>query len=132
MVLPPIFSQVPRATYCHSAGSLSFLAWPAQAWVPVAQSLAPALTTPKQCSSGPWAGTSPAKAVEKLRIEAAQLLVQDGRHPIEVVARQTGFGESERMRRAFQRAFGKPPQAMRRDHRGEAARQECEADLLAG
>jgi transcriptional regulator GlxA family with amidase domain len=62
-------------------------------------------------------GTSPAKAVEKLRIEAAQLLVQDGRHPIEVVARQTGFGESERMRRAFLRAFGRPPQAVRRDAR---------------
>lgn len=62
-------------------------------------------------------GTSPAKAVERLRIEAAQLLVQDGRHPIEVVARQTGFGESERMRRAFLRAFGRPPQAIRRDAR---------------
>ena len=62
-------------------------------------------------------GTSPAKAVEKLRIEAAQLLVQDGRHPIEEVARQTGFGESERMRRAFLRAFGRPPQAVRRDAR---------------
>ncbi len=65
-------------------------------------------------------GTSPAKAVEKLRIETAQLLVQDGRHSIEVVARQVGFGESERMRRAFLRAFGKPPQAMRRDHRSNA------------
>ena len=65
-------------------------------------------------------GTSPAKAVEKLRIETAQLLIQDGRHGIEVVARQVGFGESERMRRAFLRAFGKPPQAMRRNHRSNA------------
>lgn len=76
-------------------------------------------------------GTSPAKAVEKLRIEAAQLLVQDGRHPIEVVARQTGFGESERMRRAFLRAFGKPPQAMRRDARHEASRGETTQSVLA-
>lgn len=72
-------------------------------------------------------GSSPAKAVEKLRIEAAQLLVQDGRHSIEAVARQTGFGESERMRRAFLRAFGKPPQAMRRDSRSDPNQFEPEA-----
>ena len=66
-------------------------------------------------------GTSPAKAIEKLRIEAAQLLVQKGRHPIEQVAAQTGFGDSERMRRAFIRAFGEPPQALRREARGGAA-----------
>ena len=77
-------------------------------------------------------GTSPAKAVEKLRIEAAQLMVQGGRHPIEVVARQTGFGESERMRRAFLRAFGRPPQAVRRDARVAAERtgDELARDLV--
>jgi transcriptional regulator GlxA family with amidase domain len=30
------------------------------------------------------------------------------------VARSTGFGDPERMRRAFIRAFGQPPQALRR------------------
>jgi transcriptional regulator GlxA family with amidase domain len=65
-------------------------------------------------------GISPAKAVEKLRIEAARMLVQDGRHPVEVIARQTGFGDDERMRRAFLRAYGKPPQAMRRSARSQA------------
>ena len=75
-------------------------------------------------------GTSPAKAVEKLRIEAAQLLVQDGRHSIEVVARQTGFGESERMRRAFLRAFGRPPQAIRRDARVAADRTDEKAERV--
>lgn len=64
-------------------------------------------------------GISPSKAIEKLRIEAARLLVQDGRHPIEVIARQTGFGDDERMRRAFVRALGKPPQALRRSARVE-------------
>ncbi len=62
-------------------------------------------------------GISPSKAIEKLRIETARLLVQDGRHPIEVIARQTGFGDDERMRRAFVRALGKPPQALRRSAR---------------
>jgi transcriptional regulator GlxA family with amidase domain len=30
------------------------------------------------------------------------------------VARDTGFGDRERMRRAFLRAFGQPPQVIRR------------------
>ena len=59
-------------------------------------------------------GQSPAKAVEHLRIEAARLMMEDGRHPIEVIAKRSGFGDRERMRRAFLRAFGSSPQAMRR------------------
>lgn len=59
-------------------------------------------------------GQSPAKAIEALRLEAARLMMEEGRHPIEVVARETGFASRERMRRAFLRAFGQPPQAMRR------------------
>jgi len=62
-------------------------------------------------------GQTPAKAIERLRIEAARLLLQDGTHPIEIVARQTGFHDRERMRRAFVRTFGEPPQAVRRDGR---------------
>ncbi|PZM12529.1 GlxA family transcriptional regulator [Rhizobium tubonense] len=60
-------------------------------------------------------GQSPAKAVENLRVEAARLMMEQGRHPIEVVARETGFADRERMRRAFLRAFGQPPQAIRRN-----------------
>ncbi|MFS8049429.1 GlxA family transcriptional regulator [Rhizobium sp. BR 314] len=59
-------------------------------------------------------GQSPAKAVENLRLEAARLMMEQGRHPIDVVARETGFADRERMRRAFVRAFGQPPQAIRR------------------
>jgi transcriptional regulator GlxA family with amidase domain len=59
-------------------------------------------------------GQSPAKAIEHLRIEAARLMLESGRHPIELVARETGFGDRERMRRAFLRAFGQPPQVIRR------------------
>jgi transcriptional regulator GlxA family with amidase domain len=62
-------------------------------------------------------GESPAKAVEKLRLEAARLLLEDSRHPIETIARQTGFADRERMRGAFVRVFGHPPQAMRREVR---------------
>jgi len=47
-----------------------------------------------------------------LRVEAARAMMETSRHPVEVVARETGFGDRERMRQAFLRAFGQPPQAM--------------------
>ncbi len=62
-------------------------------------------------------GTTPAKAVERLRLEAARTAVETGRDPIDRVAEMTGFGDPERMRRAFLRAFGQPPQALRRSAR---------------
>jgi len=65
-------------------------------------------------------GQSPAKAVENLRVEAARLMMEEGRHPIDVVAHQTGFADRDRMRRAFLRAFGQPPQVIRRNARAAA------------
>jgi transcriptional regulator GlxA family with amidase domain len=62
-------------------------------------------------------GQSPAKAVERLRIEAARVMLEQGRLPMEVIAREVGFGDRERMRRAFLRALGEPPQAVRRSVR---------------
>jgi len=62
-------------------------------------------------------GRSPAKAIEKLRLEAARLMLEDSRHSIETIARQTGFADRERMRRAFVRVFRQSPQAMRRQVR---------------
>lgn len=60
-------------------------------------------------------GQSPAKAVEHLRVEAARLMMEQSRHPVDVVAVETGFADRERMRRAFLRAFGQPPQVIRRN-----------------
>jgi len=65
-------------------------------------------------------GQSPAKAVENLRVEAARLMMEQSRHPIDLIARQTGFADRDRMRRAFLRAFGQPPQVIRRNARIEA------------
>jgi transcriptional regulator GlxA family with amidase domain len=64
-------------------------------------------------------GHSPAKAVEVLRVEGARNLMEQSRHPIEVVARQTGFSDRDQMRRAFLRVVGQPPQALRRSARLE-------------
>src|SRR5713226_4901196 len=65
-------------------------------------------------------GQSPAKAVENLRVEAARLMMEQSRHPIDVIARQTGFADRDRMRRAFLRTLGQPPQAIRRNARAKA------------
>jgi transcriptional regulator GlxA family with amidase domain len=62
-------------------------------------------------------GVTPARAVERLRVEAARERIEAGPEPIELIAQAAGFGEPERMRRAFLRAFGQPPQALRRSAR---------------
>ena len=59
-------------------------------------------------------GRSPAKAVEMLRLEAARVMLEDGRHPLEIVARDTGFADRDRMRRAFLRNLGQPPASVKR------------------
>jgi transcriptional regulator GlxA family with amidase domain len=58
-------------------------------------------------------GQTPAKAVEKLRVEAARLMIGQGRHSIDIVARETGFGDRSRLRRAFLRVIGRPPREVR-------------------
>jgi transcriptional regulator GlxA family with amidase domain len=60
-------------------------------------------------------GQSPARAVERLRVEAARVLIEQGRHTLDAIAEQTGFGNRERMRRAFLRTIGQPPQTIRRN-----------------
>lgn len=65
-------------------------------------------------------GMSPAKAVERLRLEAAREQVERSTLPIEAIAVMTGFHDPERMRRAFLREFHQPPQAIRRNAAAEA------------
>lgn len=60
-------------------------------------------------------GTTPAKAVEALRVEAAKLMLEQSRLPIEVIAREVGFANRERMRLAFARVHGEVPRAIRND-----------------
>ncbi len=59
-------------------------------------------------------GTTPAKAVERLRLETARAAVETSHSPLDQIARTNGFGDPGRMRRAFLRNFGQPPQALRR------------------
>ncbi len=66
-------------------------------------------------------GQSPAQVVEKLRVDAARSLVDAGALSLVVIARETGFGDTERMRRAFVRTLGQAPQAIRRVAKQQAA-----------
>jgi len=64
-------------------------------------------------------GQSPAKAIENLRLEAARQLLERGRLTLDQIALETGFIDPRSMREAFLRAFGQPPQVIRRNARSE-------------
>jgi len=67
-------------------------------------------------------GGSPAKLVQELRLEAACRQLEEGDGPVKRIADLCGFGDEERMRRAFLRRLGVPPAAYReRFGRGRAA-----------
>jgi transcriptional regulator GlxA family with amidase domain len=76
-------------------------------------------------------GQSPAKAVEHLRVEAARLMLEQGRLSLDVIANEVGFSDRDRMRRAFLRTLGQPPQAIRRVGRESRAMPLDEACVLA-
>lgn len=64
-------------------------------------------------------GITPAKAIERLRLEAARERVEGGNDPLDQIAGKTGFGDADRMRKAFIRAFGQSPQVLRRIARSQ-------------
>jgi transcriptional regulator GlxA family with amidase domain len=53
-----------------------------------------------------------------LRLQAAQRLVSDTRHPLAEIALRTGFSSASALSRAFRARFGVPPSALRRDQAG--------------
>ncbi|HZZ93636.1 MAG TPA: GlxA family transcriptional regulator [Usitatibacter sp.] len=73
-------------------------------------------------------GETPAKAVERLRAEVAHMQVANSVAPIETIARTVGFTNPERMRRAFMRLYGQPPQAVRRVAASHAAADTAEVE----
>ncbi len=72
VILPPIFSQVPLATYFQEMGSLSTVLCPAHACLPAAQSFCPALATPKHLSLLASAVRSPRNGSRKAEREQAR------------------------------------------------------------
>jgi len=66
-------------------------------------------------------GTTPARYVEQVRLEAARRRLEESTDAVEVVATTCGFGSTETMRRAFIRALGVPPAEYRRRFRTSVA-----------
>jgi transcriptional regulator GlxA family with amidase domain len=66
-------------------------------------------------------GVTPAKAVEKIRVEAARTAFEGGAASVQRVAAECGFGDAERMRRSFARLLGMAPSALRRTGSGMVA-----------
>lgn len=62
-------------------------------------------------------GVTPAKAIERLRLDRAKSELEGSAVSLERIARDSGFGDPDRMRRAFLRVYGQPPQAFRRTAR---------------
>ncbi|MEU6460031.1 GlxA family transcriptional regulator [Streptomyces sp. NPDC047065] len=58
-------------------------------------------------------GTTPAHYIEQVRMEAAQAMLEGGDDPMASVARRSGFGSPESLRRAFMRNMGITPGAYR-------------------
>lgn len=62
-------------------------------------------------------GTTPAKAIERLRLDHARARIEEGQEPFEQIARGVGFGSVERLRRSCVAIFGQSPQELRRSAR---------------
>jgi transcriptional regulator GlxA family with amidase domain len=74
-------------------------------------------------------GTTPARAIERLRVEAARHRVEEGRESLDTIARTAGFDDPDRMRQSFVRLFGQSPLALRRNARRTAAEERTAAGL---
>jgi transcriptional regulator GlxA family with amidase domain len=59
-------------------------------------------------------GTTPARLVERLRVDLARGRIETTPEPVERIAEAVGFGDAENMRRAFIRIYGQPPQSITR------------------
>lgn len=62
-------------------------------------------------------GMTPGQYVKQVRLEAAQALLESGDEPMAAVARHSGFGSEETMRRTFLELLGTTPSDYRRRFR---------------
>jgi transcriptional regulator GlxA family with amidase domain len=58
-------------------------------------------------------GQTPARAIERLRVEGARRLLSESRTPVKRIAQRCGFGSAETMRRSFLRLLAVTPQDYR-------------------
>ena len=65
-------------------------------------------------------GETPARYVERIRVEAARAELETTAWSLDMVATNCGFGTAESLRRAFQRRVGVPPDTYRRRFRSDS------------
>ncbi|NLU68763.1 helix-turn-helix domain-containing protein [Streptomyces sp. HNM0574] len=65
-------------------------------------------------------GLTPGRYVESVRVEAARALLESGEDPVDTVARRSGFGSAESMRRSFRDHLSVTPSAYRSGFRTTA------------
>ncbi|MFE2046818.1 GlxA family transcriptional regulator [Streptomyces sp. NPDC059477] len=76
-------------------------------------------------------GGTAGEFVERVRLEAAQALLESGDDPLDAVARSGGFGSVETMRRAFRRLLGITPGTYRERFRSTAREHAKDQRVLA-
>jgi transcriptional regulator GlxA family with amidase domain len=62
-------------------------------------------------------GVTPARYVERVRVETARRLLEDGDDGVDAIAAASGFGTAETMRRTFTRRLGVSPDQYRQRFR---------------
>jgi transcriptional regulator GlxA family with amidase domain len=72
-------------------------------------------------------GLTPARYVERVRLEAARRRLEETLEPVAAVAASCGFGTAETMRRSFLRALGVAPAEYRRRFRSHVERPQAAA-----
>jgi transcriptional regulator GlxA family with amidase domain len=76
-------------------------------------------------------GTTPARYVEQVRVEAARALLETSDAPLHVIARRSGLQSAETLRRRFSRAVGMTPHSYRQRYRAtEREPADAAADVL--
>jgi len=58
-------------------------------------------------------GVTPARAIERLRVEAARRLLSESRLPVKRISQRCGFGSEETLRRSFLRVLSATPKEYR-------------------
>ena len=66
-------------------------------------------------------GLTPARAIERLRVEAARRLLSESGLPVKRISQRCGFGSEETMRRSFLRLLAVTPQEYRTRFRCDSA-----------
>ncbi|MGD1058198.1 MAG: GlxA family transcriptional regulator [Solirubrobacteraceae bacterium] len=72
-------------------------------------------------------GVTPARHVERVRLEAARARLEDTSEPVAAIAARCGFGTAETMRRAFLRALEVGPAEYRRRFHAHAPHEDAPA-----